>query len=405
MIEFSAALQRVLDHVVPFEATRVPLAEAAGRVLLESVVADMDLPPFETTAMDGWAVRAADVASAPVALRIAGSLGAGGRAPGPLAGGETLKVMTGAPLPEGADAVVPVERSELLDDGRVRLDESAARGAHVRRRGEVLGEGQPLLSAGRRLTPADLVLAAAAGRESVRVARPARTAVLVTGDEVVPCAERPGPGRIRNTNEPLLSGALRRLGAEVRALGTAPDELEPLAAAFGRGVAAGPDFLLTTGGVSMGDRDLVGAALARLGAEILFHKVAIKPAKPVLVARLGATIVFALPGNPVSAAVGFDFFVRPAWRAASGLSPALPEPVEAKIAGPVRNRGPRRAFLPATLERDGTRLVARPVPTHGSHDVRAHALSDAYLDLPPDADAGRGDVVKVHPGTDEMTLG
>jgi len=404
VISFDEALASVLDAVPPAEAETVPLGAAAGRALAEQICADLDLPPFDTTAMDGWAVPASAAASAPTSFRRAGTLGAGHPA-APLPAGFALKLMTGAPLPQGSDAIVPVEEACEEVDGTVRLLVAPKVGAHVRSRGEVIRAGDALLAPGRRLTPADLVLAAAAGREALRVVRRLRAGVLVTGHEVVPASSRPGPAQIRNTNGPLLRAALARCGAEARDLGTAPDDARALRVALGNALAAGLDVIVTTGGVSAGDFDIVPGVLADLGAVPRFHKVSIRPGKPVFFSSAGRTLVFGLPGNPVSTAVVFDLLVRPALRKASGLSPALPPPVEAVLAAPAANAGPRLFFSPARLKRVGPELVASPVPTKGSHDVLAHARAEGLLVLPPGARLAAGDRVLVHLGTEETTLG
>jgi molybdopterin molybdotransferase len=404
VLDFAAALGKVLEAARPLPPAEVPLEEAAGRILAEDVVADLDLPPFETTAMDGWAVSAADVPKAPTRLAIAGALGAG-NVSGALARGTAVKVMTGAPMPEGSDAVVPVEAAEELDGNVVRLDEAPKPGAHVRRRGEVLTAGQTLLANGRRLTPADVVLAAAAGRDVLRVAARARAAVLVTGDEIAPPGEKPGPGQIRNTNGPFLLSALARLGIDATSLGVARDERRVLERVLQGALSDEPHFLLTTGGVSAGDYDFVGDALRDLGATAIFHKVAIRPAKPVLFATHARTLIFGLPGNPVSTAIAFDFFVRPAWRKASGLSPALPGPFEASLAGRVKNPGSRLALLPAHLSWKHGRLLAEALATKGSHDVLSYARANGILRLPPVSSFAEGDRVDVYPATEETTYG
>ncbi|MGA7989804.1 MAG: gephyrin-like molybdotransferase Glp [Thermoanaerobaculia bacterium] len=403
MIAFAEALARVLEATTPMPACTVPIEDAVSRVLAENVRADQPLPGFETTAMDGWAVRASDVPRSPSLLAIAGVSGAGA-VPGILPPGAAWKVMTGAPMPPGSDAVVPVEDAAAVDGDTVRLDVLPRCGAHVRRRGEIFETGTLLLAAGRRLSPSDLVLAAAAGRETLRVSRAPRAGVLVTGDELVAPGTHPGPGQLRNTNGPLLLAALRRAGAEAVALGVAPDDEAALARAFREALAADFDILLTTGGVSAGDYDYVGRALATEGARVRFHKVSIRPAKPVLLATKGSTLVFGLPGNPVSAAVAFDFLVRPALRAAAGLQPPLPEPVPARLTAPVRNKGPRLAFHPARLAWDRGRLAAEPLPTRGSHDILTHARADAFLELAPESSWDAGDAVPLHRGTAESTF-
>jgi molybdopterin molybdotransferase len=404
VISFDEALSRLLDAVGPGETEVVPLAAAAGRTLAEKVAADLDLPPFDTTAMDGWAVPACAAATAPSSFRAAGTLGAGQPA-SPLPTGFAQKIMTGAPLPPQSDAVVPVEDATEGEDGTVRLFVAPEKGAHVRKRGEVIAAGDTLLAPGRRLSPADLVLAGGAGRDSLCVVRRARAGILVTGHEVVPAASRPGPAQIRNTNGPLLHAALARCGAEPRDLGTAPDDRRALRVVLGNALAAGLDLLLTTGGVSAGDYDLVPEVLQELGAVPRFHKVAIKPGKPVFFAVAGETLVFGLPGNPVSAAVAFDLFVRPALRKAAGVAPPLPPPVETVLGKPAANKGPRLFFAPANVARKGPKLVATPVPTRGSHDVLAHARAQGLLVLPPGSRLARGDRALVHLGTEETTLG
>ncbi len=404
MISFEQALERVLDSVLPAGAERVPVAAAAGRVLAETVAADLDLPPFDTTAMDGWAVRAAEAAPRPSHLRIAGAFGAGAAA-GPLAEGSAVKLMTGAPVPKGADAVVPVEDAEERADGTVSLRTEPSPGDHLRRQGEVFTAGTTLLQRGHRLSPADLVLAAAAGRDFLSVSRRMRAGVLVTGSEIVPTGAHPGPAQIRNTNGPLLLGVLSRAGAEAHDLGTAPDDPRALRVAIGRALSSGLDLLLTSGGVSEGDFDLVPGILSGLGAKTRFHKVSIKPGKPVLFAVAGETLVFGIPGNPVSAAVIFDLFVRPALRKAAGVSPPLPPPVEATLTAAAANRGPRLTFVPARLSRHRETLLAEPVPTRGSHDVLSHARADGLLVLPPRARLAAGDRAGIYAGTEETTLG
>ncbi|HQQ76502.1 MAG TPA: molybdopterin molybdotransferase MoeA [Thermoanaerobaculia bacterium] len=403
MIAFEEALALVLEAAAPLPACEVPLPEAVSRVLAEDVRADLPVPGFDTTAMDGWAVRAAEAVRAPTLLAVAGASGAGS-VPGKLPPGSAWKVMTGAPMPPGSDAVVPVEDAADVEGGSVRLDAVPKSGAHIRRRGEVYEAGALLLAAGRRLTPADLVLAAAAGREKLRVARAPRAGVLVTGDELVPPGTQPGPGELRNTNGPLLLAALRRAGADVVSLGVAPDDEAALARALRDALIAKFDVLLTTGGVSAGDYDFVGKALAAEGARVRFHKVSIRPAKPVLFATKGPTLVFGLPGNPVSAAVAFDFFVRPALRAAAGLLPPLPPAVPARLTARVKNKGPRLAFHPALLAWDAGRLCAEPLATRGSHDILAHAQADAFLELAPESSWEAGDSVPVHRGTAESTF-
>jgi molybdopterin molybdotransferase len=404
VISFDEALAHVIEAASPLDAETVPLAAAAGRVLAEAVVADLDVPPFDTTAMDGWAVPAAAAAREPMRFRVAGTLGAGAPA-AELPLGSALKLMTGAPLPAGSDAVVPVEEARLEADGTVTLLSPPKPGAHVRRRGEVIAAGDTLLPPGSRLCPADLVLAAAAGRDAVRVVRRARAGVVVTGQEVVPSGTRPGPAQIRNTNGPLLFSALARFGAEAFDLGMVSDDRRALRVTLGNALASRLDLLLTTGGVSAGEFDLVPEVLEELGARPVFHRVSMKPGKPVFFATAGPTLVFGLPGNPVSAAVVYDLLVRPALRKAAGLLPALPPAVAATLVRTVENRGSRRVFQPARLSRDGSLLLAEALPTKGSHDIVAHARADGLLVLEPGARLNAGQRIGVLLPSTETTLG
>ncbi|HQR68493.1 MAG TPA: molybdopterin molybdotransferase MoeA, partial [Thermoanaerobaculia bacterium] len=274
-----------------------------------------------------------------------------------------------------------------------------------RRRAEVIAAGDTLLPPGSRLSPADLVLAAAAGRDAVRVVRRARAGVVVTGPEVVPSGTRPGPAQIRNTNGPLLFSALARFGAEAFDLGTVSDDRRALRVTLGNALASRLDLLLTTGGVSAGEFDLVPEVLEELGARPVFHRVSMKPGKPVFFATAGRTLVFGLPGNPVSAAVVYDLLVRPALRKAAGLLPSLPPAVAATLVRTVENRGSRRVFQPARLSRDGSLLLAEALPTKGSHDIVAHARADGLLVLEPGVRLNAGQRIGVLLPSTETTLG
>jgi molybdopterin molybdotransferase len=353
--------------------------------------------------MDGWAVRFAGARKG-TRLRPLGVVPAGSVPNDPIGEGETLKVMTGAPIPPGADAVVPVEDAREVA-GRVVVTRAPKSGAHVRRRGEVLQAGSEVLSRGTRLTPAAIAVAAAAGAVEPLVFRRPRAAVLVTGEEVVSASSLPGPGQIRNTNGPLLLAALAKAGADATDLGIARDDPDALRAALAEALAASPDILLTTGGISAGDFDLVRPALEGLGAKVLFHRVAIRPGKPLLAAVAGTTLVLALPGNPVSTAVTFDLFVRAALRSMTGRVPALPPPVPVTLSGEAVNKGSRLAFHPARLVPGENGFLAEAVATRGSHDLAAHAAAGALLVLPPHCRLPSGAVVPAYLPDMETTFG
>jgi molybdopterin molybdotransferase len=396
VIGFHEAVAAVAARTAPAGEEEVILTAAAGRILAGPLVARLDLPRFDATAMDGWAIRREG--SFPARLRILGTLAAGRVSDAGVGPGQALKIMTGAPIPPGADAVVPVE--EAREEAGVVIVPAAPRAlAHVRRRGEIFAAGAQVLDGGCVLTPSRLAVAVSAGHAKLRVVRRPRAGLLVTGEEIAPAGTEPGPGKIPNSNGPLLQTALTQAGARVTDLGVSRDDEAELTARRQAGAAAGLDLLVTTGGVSTGDFDLVSAALNSLGAEIVFHKVAIRPAKPVLFARLGATLVFGLPGNPVSAAVGFDFFVRAALRTMAGLSP-LPAPFAAALLAPIRNAGGRLALLPGRLHFAGGTVAVEPVTTHGSHDILAHARSDALFVVPGETSLRAGEVVEVYPSRD-----
>ncbi|MFN2384874.1 MAG: gephyrin-like molybdotransferase Glp [Thermoanaerobaculia bacterium] len=363
----------------------VAVADAVGRVIARDVRADVDWPPFDTSAMDGYAVRMADVAAPGANLAERQEIvAAGDPAGGPLGPGEAVRVMTGAPLPAGTEAIVPVEQAHR-EGGRVRLEIRPKPGAHIRKKGESVARGAALLDAGRRLTPAEVALAALAGADPLDVMAKPRVAVAVTGNELVAPSDKPSGANLRDSNGPLLLSLCRRGGWPSRALARVRDEAAEVDRLFSE--ARPEEFLVTSGGVSAGDHDLLPVAAERAGFEILFHKVAVRPGRPIAFGRRDGCFWFGLPGNPVSASVGFHLFVRYALdRREGSLRPGAPRLV-ARLAAPVRG-GSRETYRDATLhDEDGENLV-EPVSTAGSHDIAAHARSNALIRLP----AGSGEL-------------
>jgi molybdopterin molybdotransferase len=299
-------------HAESARVEDVRLARAAGRVLARRVASDVDLPPFEKSAMDGFAVRSADFSGAagPLTLKLAGESRAGAPYSGRVRAGECIEIYTGAELPEDCDAVVMVEKS-VAEAGRVRLDDHPKPGQHVCHRGEDLRVDENVFVPGRRLSPIDLSVLAAVGCDPVRVFRKPRVGLLTTGDELVAPSIKPGRGQIREGNTFYLAARAEHAGAEVVNLGVVPDDEEVLERRF-REVLDTCDVVMTTGGVSMGKYDLVGQVFERCAVEPVFHKIAIKPGKPLWFGMRGRVPVFALPGNPVSCLIGFEVFVRPA---------------------------------------------------------------------------------------------
>ena len=380
VIPVEIALEIVLAHASSLPSEKILLEDAVGRVLAEDVRADADFPPFDRSAMDGYAVRAADVVSAPVVLAVAGQVRAGQVADQPLRPGEAIQVMTGAPVPPDATAVQQVEKTRALEEGRmVEILETVAPGTHIARRGTEVRSGDVVLSRGHRVDPSAIAVLAAVGQEHVTVSRRPRVSILVTGDELVDVSEHPARGQIRNSNGYAVAAQARQAGALVLDLGIVPDDAERIAEAMERGLDS--DMLLLSGGVSEGVYDLVEGVMARLGVEVLFDKVAVKPGAPLVFGRRASTLVFGLPGNPVSAQVTFDLFVRPLLLRMQGARVLERPLVEAELLEGVGNKSGRKAHLPALVRFEGGRLVARPVRSMGSADLVAHARANALLVL------------------------
>ena len=379
-VSVDEALEIVLAHTPRLPAEEVLLPDALGRVLAEDVRADADMPPFDRSAMDGYAVRASDVASAPVVLEVAGQLRAGQYPDAPLPPRQAVQVMTGAPVPAGATAVQPVEKTRAIDGGaRVEILETVATGANIARQASEVAAGDVVLHAGRAIDPATIAVLAAVGRPRVKVGRRPTVAVLVTGDELVDVWDAPSRGRIRNSNGYALMAQAAWAGADARALGVVPDQPDRIAEAVRQGFAA--DVLVVSGGVSAGAYDLVEEALARFDVGLLFTKVSIKPGAPMVFGRRGDKLVFGLPGNPVSAQVTFDVFVRAALLRMQGARVVSRPRVEVELLEPMTNRSGRANHLPARVRvRDG-RLVAEGVRSAGSADVVAHAAANALVVL------------------------
>lgn len=380
MISVDAALDIVLKHTPSLGAEEVPLTAALGRVLAEDVHTDADLPPFDRSAMDGYAVRASDLTQAPVVLPVAGQIRAGQWPDQPLLPQQAIQVMTGAPVPPGATAVLPVEKTRAIDGGRrVELLEPVSTGAHIARQGSEGHAGDEVLARGGTIDPASVAVMAAVGKAKVLVGRRPTVSILVTGDELVDVWDAPSRGRIRNSNGYALMAQAAGAGADARALGVVPDEAARIAQAVREGFAS--DVLVISGGVSAGAFDLVEEVLARFDVGFLFTKVAIKPGAPLVFGRRGDKLVFGLPGNPVSAQVTFDLFARAALRRMQGARVVSRPTVEVELLESVTNRSGRRHYLPARVRFEGSRLVASPLRSVGSADVVAHAHANALVVL------------------------
>ena len=384
---------------------RVDVAAALGRVLTEDVRLDLDMPPFDRSAMDGYAVRAADVRAdaLPRRLRVVAHVLAGGAATRALAEGEAMAIMTGAPLPDGADLVIPIEWTSEPDairgqETRVRIDHTAPSGSHVARRGEQARAGESVAHAGLRISPALVGAMAAAGRSTVEVAKAPSVEILATGDELVSLDRRPVASQIRDSNGHALLAQTRAAGGSGTYRGPVADDGDRLRTAISSALAA--DIVILTGGVSVGEKDLVPAVLLGLGVECLFHKWAVKPGGPLWFGRRGETLVFGLPGNPAAAFVGFELLVAPAIGVRLGRPFVPRDVVRARPSSPLPAPVSRRQYVPVTLDLSVSPATATAVRSAGSGDpfglARAHGFAVVYA-AGPTAHAAADGLVDVIP--------
>jgi molybdopterin molybdotransferase len=443
VLSFEEAYEVVREHceqilkVGDRPSEEVLLMQAVGRVLAEQVLADRDFPPFPRATRDGFAVRADDLARGLTLLRVVGQVRAGDSYDLPLASGEAVEIMTGAAVPMGADAVVMVEYTErksqeinhkghkgtqrgqepeqtnpdpadvlglskdeqadpeeVVAEDLVEIQRSVASGENVVPAGAEAQAGQELLPRGVRLGPAQIALAAAAGKASVKVYRKPKVAILSTGDELVEVAEKPGPSQIRNSNSYSLAALVAECGGEPVQLPIAPDEEGKLTELIQQGLKA--DMLLLSGGVSMGKFDLVEQALKTLGAKFFFTGALIQPGKPVVFGEVGAVPFFGLPGNPVSVMVTFELFARQMVEALSGAEPERMKSAKAKLKKDFKTKTGLTRFLPARLDGALDDPEVEVVPWQGSGDMLAAARANCYLVVPPDREKlAKGEIVTV----------
>jgi molybdopterin molybdotransferase len=389
LLAFEEALTRILDRARPLPSERVPLEHAAGRILAEPALSRTDLPPFASSAMDGFAVRAAET---PGRLPIEARVAAGRPSPLPLPRGSAATIATGGAVPDGADAVVPIEHADETD-GHVQIAEPVGSGAHIRPRGGDVREGDAVVAAGTRLGPAQIGGLAAAGVGELVCARRPRVAVLATGSELRPPGEKLAAGQIFESNRPMLAAALAAAGADVELLPVIRDEDAAHREALARGFAA--DVLVTSGGVSVGPHDLVRRIAAELGVEEVFWGVAVKPGKPLSFGVRDSTLVFGLPGNPVSSLVGAILFVRPALLAQQGIADPWPAFEVARTASALRRNPYRDEFLRGrrSLGEDGVTVEA--IAGQESHMIVRASSADALVHVPRGSgEIGAGGIVR-----------
>lgn len=409
MLSVDEALTAILDSVQPRGPARTALHDALGLVLAEEVVSGIDSPPFDKSLMDGFALRAGDVGGGNVTLKVIEEVTAG-RVPTKVVGpSESIRIMTGAQLPEGADAVVRIEETDFDPESQTVLiaADSVVSDANIMRRGASMKRGESVLPAGRQLRPQELGALAEMGEAKVLVRPRPRVSVLATGDELVPVSERPGPGQIRNSNETMLVAQIRRAGGEPVPLGIARDNRRDLREKISVGLEC--DVLLLSGGVSAGKLDLVPSELEAAGVKPVFHKVHVKPGKPIWYGVLdvqdgeskepaaGRRHVFGLPGNPVSSLVCFELFARTAIRRLMGFDRPGPRAREARLSAAHIARGDRPTYHPARLEVSGDGLVVHVVGWRGSADLRSTVEANSMALFPAgDREYAVGDVVDVY---------
>jgi molybdopterin molybdotransferase len=383
MIPVREAIRIVLSQTnkLPFES--ISIDSALGRVLAEEVIADSDLPPFDRAQMDGYAVRAEDVSTPPARLHIVGESAAGRGWHHEMKAGEAVRIMTGAPVPVGADAVQQVELTREVDEAQfVEILQSVEAGRSIVRRASEIKIGETVLRAGEDINAAMIATLASFGYAKVKVGGRPRVAIMATGSELVDVDQKPGKDQIRDSNNYTLAAYAKLSGATVERLPLAGDDTEELKRQM-EAAAKRSDVLITSGGVSMGVYDFTKAALKELGAEIFFERVSLRPGKPTVFARLGNTLVFGLPGNPVSVAVTFNLFARTALRTMQGAKRAELIGETAVLAHDLKGSIERESYLPANLRTDseGT-LLAEPLKWGGSSDFVAFARATALINVP-----------------------
>ena len=397
MLELDEARERVLAAIQPLPVERVRLSLALGRCLGEEIVSNLDLPVFDNSAMDGYAVRAGDVHSArvdaPVSLRLAGRVAAGDTFEGVITPGACLRIFTGSPMPAGADAVVMQEDTRLdpIFSDRVQCLEAVKPWENVRLRGEDVKAGRPLLGAGERINAGRIGLLAAIGVGEVTVGKRPVAALLSTGDELAEAGSPLRPGQIFESNRALLASLAEHSNAVPKVFPIVPDTLAATRGALAQALAHS-DVVVTTGGVSVGEMDLVKQAFTELGGAIQFWKVAIKPGKPFVFGQSAGKVLFGLPGNPVSAAVTFLLLVRPALWKCQGATDVLPETGSCLLAEALRNPGDRRHFVRVRVDSRGE---ARSAGAQASHMLSSLASANGLVDVPAGTTLPAGSLVPV----------
>ncbi|MGN6466146.1 MAG: molybdopterin molybdotransferase MoeA [Rhizobiaceae bacterium] len=378
LLPVEEALGRLLAGAGPLEAERVPIAEADGRVLAGPLAALRTQPPFDASAMDGYAVRSGDVAALPARLTVIGAAPAGKRYAGAVGKGEAVRIFTGAPVPEGADAILLQEDAHVLGGNAIEAMESVTPGRHVRRAGLDFSQGEALLPAGRLLDAAALSLAAAANHAQLPVVRRPLVAIIATGDELLPPGSKPGPDQIIASNGYGVAAIARDAGATVLDLGIVADDRDLIAAVLHHAIDARADILITLGGASVGDHDLVREVLTREGMTLDFWKIAMRPGKPLMFGRIGAMRALGLPGNPVSSLVGAHLFLKPLL-ARRGGRPYRPDIRDARLGKAMPENDRRQDYVRALAEETPAGLTATPFDRQDSSMLKTLAAANCLI--------------------------
>ncbi|KQZ99646.1 molybdenum cofactor biosynthesis protein MoaA [Mesorhizobium sp. Root157] len=386
LLPVDKALERLLDGVEPLPCETVALADAYDRVLAEPIIAMRTQPPFNASAMDGYAVRGADVQKAPALLKVIGEVAAGHNFAGTVGSSEAVRIFTGAPLPDGADTVVIQENVSVLDGNRIEVSYAARHGGNVRSAGLDFVAGDRLLDAGHVLGASALSLAASANYPQLDVVKQPLVATIATGDELLPPGSTPGPGQIISSNAYGVMGSARSVGARALHLGIAADRKDAIAALVRQAVSAGANVIVTLGGASVGDHDLVHKVLTSEGMELDFWKIAMRPGKPFMFGRMGAIRCIGLPGNPVASLVCSQLFVKPLL-ARLGGRPFRQDIREALLGAPIAANDRRQDYVRATLAQQGSALVATPFQVQDSSMLRTMATAGCLIVREPFAPA------------------
>ena len=377
------ALARVLDGAAHLQPEQVPLLQAAGRTLAHDLAAALTHPPFDASSMDGYAVRAADVARIPCDLKLTGESAAGWPYAGSVRPGDAVRIFTGAPLPDGADTVVIQEDVSALEN-RVRIHATTVKGANIRPRAQDFHEGDAVLKAGTRLTARHILLAASSGHAMLACIRRPLVAILATGDELVEPCDRPQAGQIVSSNSYGLAAMIEAAGGTARIIGIARDDAQDLAQKIAE--SAGADILVTTGGASVGDYDLVRPALEAAGATLDFYKIAMRPGKPMFFGKRDGMRILGLPGNPVSAMIGARVFLVPLIARLLGRPDTL-HPIPANLSAPMTANGPRDHYMRGRLDTSVNPPRVTPLPNQDSALVAALSDADCLIVNPADTPA------------------